>query len=76
MNWTIPNIRKTKPQIKVRNSSFELLRIMSMVLIIMHHYTYPIGTDYTTPFSGNLFFLQTFYMFGKLGVNKYVYLTF
>ena len=76
MNWTIPNITKTKPQIKVRNSSFELLRIISIVLIIMHHYAYQIGTDYTTPFSGNLFFLQTFYMFGKLGVNKYVYLTF
>ena len=69
------NITKTKPQIKVRNSSFELLRIISMVLIIMHHYAYKIGTDYITPFSGNFFFLQTFYMFGKLGVNLFVFIS-
>ena len=41
----------------------------------MHHYAYEIYTDYTSPLSGNLFFLQFFYMFGKLGVNLFVFIT-
>ena len=58
-----------------KTSAFELLRIIAMILIIMHHYAYEIYTDYTSPLSGNLFFLQFFYMFGKLGVNLFVFIT-
>lgn len=56
-----------------RNSSFELLRIISMLLIIAHHYSVHGGFNfYTLPFSLKLYFVQCMQMGGKLGVNLFV----
>ena len=57
---------------KERNSSFELLRIISMFLIIMHHYSFHGGFDFMIPFSMKLYFVQCLDMGGKLGVNLFV----
>ena len=57
---------------KTRNSSFELLRILSMALIVMHHYTVHGGFDFMSPFSLRLYFVQCLAMGGKLGVNVFV----
>lgn len=55
-----------------RNSSFELLRIISMLLIVMHHYSIHSDFDFMIPFSLNLYFAQCLCMGGKLGVNLFV----
>ena len=55
-----------------RNSSFELLRIFSMLLIVMHHYSIFGGFDYMAPFSFRLYFVQCLSMGGKLGVNLFI----
>ena len=57
---------------KERNSSFELLRIISMFLIVMHHYSFHGGFDFMIPFSMKLYFVQCLDMGGKLGVNLFV----
>lgn len=57
---------------KERNSSFELLRIISMFLIVMHHYSVHGGFDFMIPFSMKLYFVQCLDMGGKLGVNLFV----
>lgn len=57
---------------KERNSSFELLRIISMFLIVMHHYSVHGGFDFMIPFSMKLYFVQCLVMGGKLGVNLFV----
>ena len=57
---------------KERNSSFELLRIISMFLIVMHHYSMHGGFDFMIPFSMKLYFVQCLDMGGKLGVNLFV----
>ena len=57
---------------KERNSSFELLRIISMVLIVSFHYVYHAGFDFLAPFSPRLYFIQCIDMGGNLGVNLFV----
>ena len=57
---------------KTRNSYFELLRILSMALIVMHHYSVHGGFDFMSPFSLRLYFVQCLAMGGKLGVNVFV----
>lgn len=57
---------------KERDSSFELLRIFSMLLIVMHHYSVHGGFDFMIPFNLNLYFVQCLDMGGKLGVNLFV----
>lgn len=57
---------------KERNSSFELLRIISMLLIVMHHYSVHGGFDFMIPFSMKLYLIQCLDMGGKLGVNLFV----
>lgn len=57
---------------KTRTSSFELLRILSMALIVMHHYSVHGGFDFMSPFSLRLYFVQCLAMGGKLGVNVFV----
>jgi surface polysaccharide O-acyltransferase-like enzyme len=50
---------------KERNSSFELLRIISMVLIVSFHCVYHADFDFTAPFSPRLYFIQCIDMGGK-----------
>jgi len=57
---------------KERNSSFELLRIISMILIVMHHYTYHGGFDFNGPLTLGMYFIQCLFCGGKLGVNLFV----
>lgn len=57
---------------KERNSSFELLRIISMVLIISYHYAYHGRFDFFSPLSLGLYFVQCLDMGGKLGVNLFI----
>ncbi len=61
-------MQKTK-----RDSKFELLRIICMILIVAHHLVCYGGYDYTSniPFM-NLALLRTFVVGGKLGVNIFV----
>lgn len=55
-----------------RNSSFELLRIVSMLLIVMHHYTIHGGFDFNSQFTFRMFFVQILQIGGKIGVNLFV----
>ena len=57
---------------KERNSSFELLRIISILLIIMHHYAVHGGFDFYRESSWRLCFVQCLGMGGKIGVNLFV----
>lgn len=59
-------------QQKARNSAFELLRIISMVLIVMHHYSEHGEFDFMLPFNMKLYYVQCLRMGGKLGVNLFV----
>lgn len=70
MTSQIQNIKKINS--KLRNSSFELLRIISMLLIVAHHFAVHGKFYLTSSFSKNIFFLQSLSMFGKLGVNLFV----
>ncbi len=56
----------------VRLSNYELLRILSMILITMHHYAYHGGFEfwYYVPF--NRVLVQFLALGGKLGVNCFV----
>lgn len=60
---------------KERNSSFEILRIISMLLIVMHHYAVHGGFDLVNSFNGKIYFVQVLQMYGKLGVNLFVLIT-
>ncbi len=56
-----------------RQSNFELLRILSMVLVISHHFAVHGGFVFYAPeVSGNVWFLQLLSVGGKLGVNFFV----
>lgn len=58
---------------KQRASNFELLRILSMLLIIGHHFAVHGGFYFHTPeVTGNMLFLQLLNMGGKIGVNLFV----
>ncbi len=53
-----------------RNSNFEVLRIISIILITLHHITFTLGID-----SDNMYlrmWAQFFYIGGKVGVNCFV----
>lgn len=55
-----------------RSSNFELLRIISMVFIIWHHYTLHGGilnVEYTNI---NKYLAEIIYIFGKIGVNLFI----
>lgn len=59
---------------KVRKSNFELLRIIAMLLIIMHHYIYHSGIYPTsfTDFNNMSIFIQFVGSFGKFGTTIFV----
>lgn len=56
-----------------RQSNFELLRIIAMLMIIAHHFCVHGGFDYdVSDLSTNRFWIDIFSMGGKIGVNIYV----
>lgn len=61
-------------QREIRESNFELLRIVSMIFIVMHHYA--IHGDFNSlsggEYSPALLFVQILLIGGKLGVNCFV----
>ena len=62
-------VEKTK---KVRNSNIELVRIISMIMIVMHHYTVHNGVDNSTlPLGFNRFLLE-FSTLGNIGVILFI----
>ena len=58
-----------------RNTGIELLRLISMFLIVMHHYSSP-GSGFPgllfLPDTFNKFFVEFMYFGGKIGVNCFV----
>lgn len=64
-----------------RNSNIELYRILSMLLIVAHHYVVNSGlTSANGPIFANIWslpsqFLLLFGTFGKIGINCFVLIT-
>ncbi len=56
---------------KNRQSNIELLRIISILLIISFHYVYKSGYSFET-LNYNSFIVKMFYFFGELGVNLFI----
>lgn len=54
-----------------RDSNFELLRVLSILLIISFHCAFEGGFEYPE-FCFNKFVVETFHMFGELGVNLFI----
>ncbi len=61
-------------KIKPRQSNIELLRILSILLIISFHYVYKSGYI-VTELNTNTLIVKTFYLFGELGVNLFILIT-
>lgn len=66
---------------KVRNSNLELFRIITMLLIVAHHYVVNSGLTsiggpvYANPMSWRSLFLLVFGAWGKIGINCFVLIT-
>ena len=62
-----------------RQSNIELLRIVSMFLVVAHHYVVNSGVnelfDFSKPVSANTLFLQWWGMWGKTAINAFVLIT-
>lgn len=59
---------------KKRESNFELLRIISILLIISFHYVYKSGYQ-LEHLTFNSYIIKTIWFFGELGVNLFVLIT-
>lgn len=57
---------------KSRNSNLELLRIISIFMIILGHTVWETSWNESTNFSVNSFIIQNFWIGAKLGVNLFV----
>lgn len=55
-----------------RKSNIELLRIISIFLIIIFHCVFKSGFEFEPGFSINKLLVKIFYMFGELGVNLFI----
>ena len=55
----------------MRDSNFELLRVLSILLIISFHCAFEGGFEYPE-FCYHKFVVETFHMFGELGVNLFI----
>lgn len=69
-----------KPLLKTRDSNIELFRIVTMIMIIAHHYVVNSGLFtnefiFSKPFSINSIFLILFGTWGKTGINCFVLIT-
>lgn len=58
-----------------RQSNMELLRIVSILLIVIFHCVYKSGFSFEPGFSANKLIVKTFWMFGELGVNLFILLS-
>ena len=59
---------------KIRQSNFELLKVISIFLIIMFHYVYKSGYIFND-LNFNSYVIKLFYFFGELGVNLFILIT-
>lgn len=69
---------QTMANTKVRSSNLELYRIVTMFLIVCHHYVVNSGLldiIQETPLSSNSLFYYIFGMWGKTGINCFVLIT-
>lgn len=68
-------------KIRQRDSNIELFRIITMLLIVAHHYvvnsglTLESGPIYADPLSGHSVFLLLFGAWGKIGINCFILIT-
>lgn len=63
---------------RVRTSNLELLRIITILAIIVHHYVVNSGLTELYNFEHitvNMIFLQIFGMYGKIGINIFTIIT-
>lgn len=60
---------------KNRNGSLDLLKIIAIFFIILHHYALWSGWDFESGFHLNKWVAQTLLIGGKLGVNLFVMIT-
>ncbi len=68
------NLKINNSKIKKRESNIELLRILSMLMIISFHCVFKSGYDFYD-LTFNTFLVKLFYMFGELGVNLFILIT-
>ncbi len=57
---------------KTRQSNFEILRILSILMIVAFHYVINSEYDLTVPFSFNKLTVDIVYHFGEIGVNCFI----
>lgn len=57
---------------KSRNSNLEILRIISIVMIVMHHYAIYSGFEFENTITANRVIVNFFQMFGKVGVCLFI----
>ncbi|MBP1043661.1 acyltransferase family protein [Vagococcus sp. BWB3-3] len=58
-----------------RKSNIELIRIVSMLMIVFHHYSAHSGWIYPAEFSKREFFIRSIGIFGKVGVTLFLLIT-
>lgn len=57
-----------------RNTNIEILRIIAIIMIIMHHYASH-GFDVNLPYGFNKYYIDIISLFGKVGVNIFFLIT-
>jgi surface polysaccharide O-acyltransferase-like enzyme len=55
-----------------RKSNFEMLRILSMCMIVAFHYVFKAGFEFSGGVSANKILVDFFYHFGECGVNCFI----
>jgi len=72
---TINNI-ETKPKPKVRKSNIELLRILSILIIVASHFAYHGDYDFNyKELTTNRFWVKFLLVGGKIGVNTFIFIS-
>ncbi len=72
MSLSVTQWGEKMKQLTKRASNIELLRIITLIFIIAHHYSLHGGFDFDAGFCTNLLITQIFSIGGKLGVNIFV----
>lgn len=81
INTVLTKDKIITPPAKVRSSNLELFRIITMILIVAHHYVVNSGLlsaggpVYSDPLSWRSLFLLIFGAWGKTGINCFVLIT-
>lgn len=58
-----------------RNANIELLRILSIFIIIFNHYAAYGGFEYDNPLSFNAFIIEFLHLGGKIGVDIFIFIS-